>query len=205
MMAAGKLPLDCRNDDEDYSKLIRALIFAEPQRLIMDDPALVIMNGLREHLFNLEQACVGLGMGFQTFVGKLHSVAGSLALLLHMAHDPKEGATYSVGEKTAADVRRLMLNFILPHALEFYCGSATAESERLRSLASWILTSNVREFRGLTLQVVNERVSPSSPRAGFCQRTEPQSAGRGRCRHRFRRSSPSARRLRKPGRRRSSL
>jgi hypothetical protein len=64
-----------------------------------------------------------------------------------------------------------MLDFILPHAKEFYRGS-TSEGDRLRRLASWILTSNkdrivasdlttnIADFRGLTLTDVNARVSP---------------------------------------------
>ena len=45
------------------------MIFAEPRRLIMDDAGLAVMNDLRRHLFDLEQASGGLATGFQSFVG----------------------------------------------------------------------------------------------------------------------------------------
>ena len=119
----------------------------------------------------LDQASGGLASGFQSFVGKLRGLSGSLALILHMAHDPQTGAADPITERTIEDVRRLTVDFILPHAFEFY-RTGESEGERLRRLASWILTANktrivasdlttnVADFRGLTLQQVNERVSP---------------------------------------------
>jgi len=90
-----------------------------------------------------------------------------------MAANPKIGICEQVSEKTAKNVHRLVTDFIIPHAHVFY---RTAESDingdRIRKLASWILTNNkdrfvasdlaanVRDFRGLTLFEVNERVSP---------------------------------------------
>lgn len=171
MLGAASLAQDCPCDGDKYDALVRELIFAKPARLIMDDAALAVMTDLRRHLFELEQTSGGLAAGFQTFVGKLHGTAGRLALILHMAHDPQHGATYPVGEQTVANVRRLMLDFILPHGFEFY-QQAGGGSERLRRLASWILTShkqrvvssdittNVADFRGLTLPQVQEGVSP---------------------------------------------
>jgi hypothetical protein len=172
MTGAASFPLDCLcEEDDNYTRLIRELIFAKPARLIMNDAALKITNELRQHIFDIEQTSGGLSEGFQTFVGKLHGVAGTLALILHMAHDPQNGATYAVEERTVENVRRLIINFILPHAYEFYCGADTA-GERLRRLASYILTSgksrilasdltaNIADFRGLTLIEVNQRISP---------------------------------------------
>jgi hypothetical protein len=157
-------------NDEAYAGLVRELIFAKPARLIIDDAALATMDDLRRHLFNIEQTSGGLAAGFQTWVGKLHGIAGSLALILHMAHDPQIGATYAVEEQTVKNVRRLILDFILPHGYEFY--QQAGGSERLRQLASWILTSgkqrivssditrNVADCRGLTLPQLQERLSP---------------------------------------------
>jgi hypothetical protein len=171
MLSSAKLPQDRTCNDENYQRLVIEMIKSEPRRLIMTDDALAIMNGLREHLFNLEQASGGLASGFQSFIGKLHGVCGSLALILHLARDPKGGAG-SIGEETAGHVRRLVVDFILPHAYEFYCGTEAANGEKLRRLASWILTSgmqrvlasdlsrNVADCRGLALVEVNERVSP---------------------------------------------
>jgi hypothetical protein len=171
MMAPAKLAQDHPSDDEDYGRLLRELIFANPARLVMNDEALAAMNDLRAHLHKLEHASGGLADGFQTFVGKLHGLAGSLAVILHMAADPEHGATYGIEHATIENVSRLVSNFILPHAFEFY-RSGESNGDRLKKLASWILTSgktrliasdvtsNVAEFRGLSLCEVNERLAP---------------------------------------------
>ena len=157
-------------NDDDYNTLIRELMLAKPARLIMTDDALAVMTDLRRHLFNIEQVSDGLGAGFQTWVGKLHGIAGNLALILHMIRDPTHGATYAVEASTVQDVRKLMLDFILPHGLEFY--QQGSGSEQLRQIASWILTSgvkhlvasdltsNITDCRGLPLQEIQKRLSP---------------------------------------------
>ena len=66
-----------------------------------------------------------------------------------------------------------MIGFILPHAFEFYRTADTVtDGDRLRRLASWVLTSgkaritsrdlarNVRDFRGAATKDVQARVSP---------------------------------------------
>jgi len=170
MMGLPTFTQDHPYDDEHYNKLVRELIFAKPERLIMDDAALEIITNLRHHLFKIEQTSSGLATGFQTWIGKLHGIAGTLALFLHMAHDPQLGATYPVEANTAEDVRRLMLDFIVPHGLEFY--QQGSGSEKLRSIASWILTSgakrlvasdlttNITDCRGLSLRQIQDRISP---------------------------------------------
>jgi hypothetical protein len=87
-----------------------------------------------------------------------------------MIHDPTLGATYAVGASTVQDVRRLMLDFIIPHGYEFY--QQGSGSEQLRQIASWILTSgkkhlvasdltsNIADCRGLPLQEIQKRLSP---------------------------------------------
>jgi hypothetical protein len=185
MMGASKLAQDNPSDDGDYGRFIRELIFAKPARLILSDDALDHMSNLRTHLHELEQASGGLADGFQAFVGKLHGLAGSLALILHMAHDPQQGAADAISGQTVKNVHRLVVDFILPHAFEFY---RTAESEtngdRLQKLASYILTSgnpqitardltrNVRDFRGLALREIENRVSPLVA-AGWLEPAEP--------------------------------
>jgi hypothetical protein len=172
MMGLAKFRQDRASEGAAYGTLVRELIFAKPARLIMTDDALAIMAELHQHLFDLEQSSEGLAAGFSSFVGKLHGLTGSLALILHLIQDPQLGASYPVGEQTIDNVRRLTLDFILPHAFEFYRGTGATEGDRLRRVASWILTSgkqhvlasdlttNVRDLRGLTLLEVNERVSP---------------------------------------------
>jgi hypothetical protein len=161
MMGQSRIPRDEPSDDEAYGKFIRDLIFARPEKLIMNDAALAIMDDLRKDLHDLEIASAGLADGFQGFIGKLPGYAGRLALILHMAADPKHGGYCSIEGTTAAAVRRLILDFILPHAHVFYrTAESTANGDRLRKLASWILTSgktrivasdittNIRDLRG---------------------------------------------------------
>ena len=131
------------------------------------------MTDLRRHLHDLEQVSGGLAEGFQAFVGKLAGVAGTFALILHVVADPAK-CHEEIGVRTVEDVSRLMTGFIVPHAMEFYrtAESSGSHGDRLRKLASWILTSgqtrfvisdltsNVADFRGLTPFEVAERVSP---------------------------------------------
>jgi hypothetical protein len=87
-----------------------------------------------------------------------------------MVPDPAQAIADAVDEDTADKVERLVWDFILPHAVEFYRGGES--SDQLRSIASWILTSglvrivpsdltrNIASMRGLSLFDVNQRVSP---------------------------------------------
>ena len=174
IMGASKFALDQAIDYDAYATLVKQLIEAPPRYLELSDTALQVMNDLRLHLHNIEQHTGGLAEGFQAFVGKLHGVAGSLALILHTVADPKNGSKkQAVLQKTVEDARRLIVDFLLPHALEFYRSAEdNSGGERLKKLASWILTngkerfvisdltSNIADFRGLTPYEVNERVAP---------------------------------------------
>jgi hypothetical protein len=70
-------------------------------------------------------------------------------------------------------VRRLVLQFILPHAYEFYrTAESVTDGDRLQRIASWIVTAgkerfsardlirNVRDLRGASLKDVHLRISP---------------------------------------------
>jgi hypothetical protein len=170
MMGAPSLPEDRNYKNDRYDVLVREMYIAPPVQLIMAGGALARMEIIRQGLFELEQATANLTPGLESFVGKLHGVCGSLALILHMVVDPKQAVTNLVDESTVNKVERLVWDFILPHATEFYRSAET--SDQLRSIASWILTSglarivpsdltrNVAALRGLTLFDVNQRVSP---------------------------------------------
>jgi hypothetical protein len=110
--------------------------------------------------------------GLQYFVGKLHGVAGSLALILHIASNPKDDFFNRVDVSVIEKAQRVVVDFLIPHAFEFYrTAEATTNGDRLRQLASYLLTSgenrftpsdftrNVASMRGLSLREVNERVS----------------------------------------------
>jgi Protein of unknown function (DUF3987) len=92
VMASTQFALDRPADDEAYGNLIHKLLAAQPQRLVMTDAALAVMTDLRQHLHEVEQTSGGLATGFQAFVGKLHGIAGRLALILHLATYEIQGA-----------------------------------------------------------------------------------------------------------------
>lgn len=173
MMGPSKFAQDRKSDDEDYLQLVYKLIAAKHQRLFLSDDALLAMNLLRRHLHELEQASGGMADGFQAFIGKLSGIAGRLAVILHMAADPETGGGRPIEHETIGNVRNVVVDFILPHAFEFYrTAEGLTNGERLRKLASWILTSkktevtardftrNVHSLRGLSTFDLNNCVSP---------------------------------------------
>jgi hypothetical protein len=167
MVAESSFTLDEPADQNPYWALIRQLVDMTPQHLSMTDDAREKINVLRRHLFELEKASGGIGKGFQTFLGKLAGYSGRLAIILHLVEFPKERF---VGGKIAENVCRIVREFLIPHAFEFYSLGETGD--QLKRLASYILTcdkdrilasdltTNIRDFRGLSLFGVHERVSP---------------------------------------------
>ena len=165
MMQPGMFPIDeppSRAGDQ-FRRLVRQLISAKAERLILSDDALPVFEEMRRHIHELEQVGGLFAKGFEGFLGKLPGLAGSLALILHLIPDPEENRLHPLSKKTAEDVSRLVIEFILPHAFEFYRTAETeTDGDRLQRLASWILTSgkmrvtsrdlthNVRDLRGAT-------------------------------------------------------
>jgi hypothetical protein len=172
-MRASTLPQDRESDDrDDYQALVYKLIRAKHQRLLLSDFALTLMHELRAHLHQLEQAAAGLADGLQAFIGKLPGIAGRLAVILHMAANPESTAREIAGH-TVAQVRTLIVDFIVPHAVEFYRSTEElTDGERLRKIASWIVTSqqqtvtsrdlirNVACLRGVSVLDLGTFVSP---------------------------------------------
>jgi hypothetical protein len=184
MMRASNLAQDCASgdDQENYQRLVFKLIAAKHQNLYLSDRALTVMYDLRQRLHELEQAAGGLADGLQTFIGKLPGIAGRLAVILHMAANP-DAAPQQIDALRVAHVHTLVLDFILPHAVEFYrSAEELTDGERLRKIASWILTSqqevvasrdltrNVRVLRGVPLLDLQKMVSPLVA-AGWLQPT----------------------------------
>jgi hypothetical protein len=174
MMRASALPLDHEGDDKrsEYQRLVYKLIKARHQRFTLSDTALRVMNDLRAHLHKLEQAAGGLADGLQAFIGKLAGIAGRLAVILHMAANA-ENPQREIDSTTVAHVRALIVDFILPHAVEFYRSTEELSGgERLRKIASYILTSqqktvtardlvrNVHCLRGVSVLDLQIYVSP---------------------------------------------
>ena len=174
-LRASRFPIDAPGDraTEAFEHLVSRLVKAEPSHLTMNDRAITAFERLRRHIFDIEQASGGLAPGFQAFAGKLPGMAASIALLLHMAEQPDFGGTVRVEVETIEAVHRIVVDFILPHAFEFYrSAETTTDGDRLKRLASWILTSgrdrivpsdlatNVAGFRGLGLSDIGQRLSP---------------------------------------------
>jgi hypothetical protein len=158
---------------ERYAELLRNLIKLAPQKLLLADDAVARMEELRRRLHDLEHASGGLADGFQGFVGKLAGIAGSLALILTITADPNRGLGYQVPASVIEDITRLVFDFIVPHAFEFYrTADRAGGGDRLQRVASCILTSgkqrilpsdltvNVSDLRGLGLWDLNQRISP---------------------------------------------
>jgi hypothetical protein len=174
LMQAPKLPqdIDCTEVTNAYTALVYELISLRPQRLYLTDSAVDAMADLQRHLHNLAQVGEALTEAFEGHIGKLKAYAGVFAMILHLIANPKEAVRIAaVGRQTVEKVHRLITEFLLPHTREFYSLSE-GDSERLRKLASYILTcgkdrlrladltNNVWDCRGLTVIEINQRVSP---------------------------------------------
>jgi Protein of unknown function (DUF3987) len=175
MVGKASFPIDEPTDAalDAYRDLTLALVNAAPATVVMTDDAYEAATEARRRLHDLEQVGGGLAPGFQAFVGKLPGVLGSLALILHLIAEPHHGSRRPVEATTVLNAARLVEDFILPHAFEFYRTSdSVTDGDRLQQVASWILTSgktrfvasdfttNVASFRGLGLIEVNRRLSP---------------------------------------------
>jgi Protein of unknown function (DUF3987) len=171
MTRGGRFRVDAPADTSDYDHLIERLMKMQPATVNLADDAHPVMEELHRHLHDLQQVGEGIAQGFAGFVGKLQGYAGSLALVLHLISAP-EGSML-VYRQTVEDVMKLVLDFILPHAREFYRTADTVtDGDRIKRIASWILTSgvtmvtardltrNVTGMRGLAARDIHARVSP---------------------------------------------
>ena len=140
----------------------------------LSDEAYTLMRALDERLFNLAKIATGIAEGFSEHVGKLSGFAGNLILLLHYAYHPNDVYPRKIEGRIVEKVSRLIDDFILPHAQEFYSSYARASNsgEIMQKVASWILTDhienfnlreltrNVSNFRGLGVFEANRKLSP---------------------------------------------
>jgi hypothetical protein len=139
----------------------------------MSDAAYEEMRELRDFLHDLANASGGVSSGFQSFVGKLHGVAGNLTLIQHITEDPDLAPFQIVSVETVRKVDQLIREFILPHGLALYDSIGSNEfGERIRKIASYILTSgkteftahnftnNVRQLRNMSVFDLIRAVSP---------------------------------------------
>jgi hypothetical protein len=129
--------------DEAYGNLVHEMMKATPTRLEMAEDALANMDRLRMHLHDLECVANEVSFGFQSFVGKLPVVCGTFALIFYLIEEILDD-TMSIGVQwhMVEKARRLIIDFILPHANEFYSIGGGVH-ERVRKVASWILINGI--------------------------------------------------------------
>jgi hypothetical protein len=100
---------------------------------------------------------------------------GTFALILYLIdeiiRDPSWAGANPVQWETVERAHKIIVDFTLPHAYNFY-GNLEKTHERVRQIASWILTSgeiaiipsdltaNINSLKGFTLLQINQAVSP---------------------------------------------
>jgi Protein of unknown function (DUF3987) len=162
MLKSAKFTKDLPASSEQYNQLVVDLIKCAPvmacmnsatyEPVLLAPQALKAMNGIRERIFEIAQNSDSISAGFQGFLGKLEGLAGSITLILHMVENPQKGISRAVLAATVERAGRVIFDFILPHALEFYQnGQGKSDGEKTRKIAAWILTHgepelSVRDF-----------------------------------------------------------
>ena len=172
MTRGGRFRVDASVDTSDYDQLIERLMKMKPATVILADDARPVMEELHRHLHDLQQVGEGIGQGFAGFVGKLAGYAGSLALILHLISAPV--GTLLVSRQTVENVKKLLLEFILPHAREFYRTADTVTGgDRIRRIASWIMTSGVKVVTAAGVDAQCHRHARSERTRDLCSRIAP--------------------------------
>ena len=177
LMQAPKKPqdIDCAKITSAYTRLMYELLKLPAQKFqLTSGPggAAEAMSELQHDLFSLERVGAAIAEGFEGHIGKLKAYAGVLAIILHLIDNPAEAIRQgAIGKPVVEKVGRLIKEFLLPHAREFY-GRCQGEGEQLRTIASYVLTcgkdrirladltNNVRFCRGKTVLEINKQVSP---------------------------------------------
>lgn len=174
MLGKPALPTEVEDDTpgQDYERLINFLADTQPVRLTCESGAYEVVREFQATIHEMEQSGA-FSKSFTGFLGKLPGVMGSLALVLHLVEDPEHAREKPVERRTLLTARRLMLEFFIPHALEFYRGADDKTSgDVLRSVASYLLTSPLTRFRpkeltsgvdalrGLSLWDLQQKLSP---------------------------------------------
>ena len=173
-MQAPKEPqdIDCTEATKAYAALVYELLNLRGQRFYLTDGAADAMAELQHHLYSLERVGAALTEAFEGHIGKLKAYAGVFTIILHLIANPKEAMKLSaIGRPSVEKATRLIKDFLLPHAYEFYSRSQ-GEGERLRRLASYVLTcgkdrlrladftNNCWDCRGKKVIEINQQVSP---------------------------------------------
>jgi hypothetical protein len=164
--------IDVHPVSKKYAELVYGLLNLKPQRFTLTDSAVDAMAELQHHLFTLGQVAGVVSEGFAGHVGKLKAYAGVLTLILYVIENPREAVKLSaIGKPAVEKAARLIKDFLLEHAREFYSRSE-GEADRTRRLAGYVLccgqirlrladfTNNTRDCRGKKVLEINELLSP---------------------------------------------
>ena len=166
------------NDSEtadDYTRRLQAMVEASHgDTASLSNAAHEVREAIEGELFTLERA-EPMGARFASFVGKLPGLFGRLCLVLSYLEPSSAGLGFIVSGKTAERARTLIMNCVLPHAVNVYLtmGDAGVSLETIQAIGSFILThrtgerllisdltSGVRACRNQTVQEVGRMLSP---------------------------------------------
>ncbi|MCA3636076.1 MAG: DUF3987 domain-containing protein [Methylobacterium sp.] len=138
----GRVAEDRPTPPDGYAAMIEAAASLTPMEFEFDDDAQVIAARFRQRTHDLLAAAENAQPGFAQFAGKLDGLFGTFCLLFHVAEglEPGNWVVERVNASTAERVERLFSDFILPHAFEFYSVADHVGTDKLRKIASWVLT-----------------------------------------------------------------
>ncbi|MCA3641760.1 MAG: DUF3987 domain-containing protein [Methylobacterium sp.] len=138
----GRVAQDRPTPPDGYHEMIEAAASLAPMKFEFDDDAQVIAARFRQRTHDLLAAAENAQPGFAQFAGKLDGLFGTFCLLFHVAEglEPGNWVVERVNASTAERVERLFSDFILPHAFEFYSVADHVGTDKLRKIASWVLT-----------------------------------------------------------------
>jgi len=164
--------IDLSAVSKSYTGLVYELLNLPPQRFSLTDSAADAMAELQHYLYSVERVAGVVAEGFEGHIGKLKAYAGVLTLVLYVIDNPKQAVRLSaIGKLAVEKAARLIKEFLVEHAREFYSRSE-GETERLRRLAGFVLccgknrlrladfTNNTRDCRGKNVLEINESLSP---------------------------------------------
>jgi hypothetical protein len=106
-----------------------------------------IIRAMESHALDLAKY-TELGNGFRYFAAKLGGSLARLSLLLHQFDEPERWVTVPIAPETIDAADRLVRQFIIPSAYDFYRSQlGGANSNLTQTIASWLLTEAPQRIR----------------------------------------------------------
>lgn len=153
MLGKPSLPEEIETDatSAEYARVLNYLAETAAVRVMASPDAQEVIRAFQAEIHELEQSGA-FSKGMTGFLGKLPGVLGSLALVLHLLADPENGREAQVTGATARAAQRILNEFAIPHAMEFYrTVDDKSDGETIRAVASYLLTAEGRRFRASDL------------------------------------------------------